>query len=116
MQFTKKLYLLIKIRIFICLVLCMNFSFSNTKGGSTSNSKLSPSDINDFNEKTKQEKKEEKIKNSSNNNVNGIMSTVGDCTATCCAGNNTLQEVGNSKKKLNNQKAKKKFRWFSRSK
>ena len=55
MQFINKLYSLIKIRIFICLVLCMNFSFSNTKGGSTSNSKLSPSDINDFNEKTKQE-------------------------------------------------------------
>ena len=58
MKITNKLNSIIKIQLFICLVLSMNFGFANTKGGSTSNSKLSATDVNDFNEKTKQEKRE----------------------------------------------------------
>ena len=116
MKITNKLNSLIKLQFFICLVLSINFGFANIKSGSTSNSKFSPIDINDFNEITKQDKKEYSIKNSSNNNFNEIMSTTGGCTASCCVGNSPVQEVDNSKKKSNNQKSKKKFRWFSRSK
>ena len=116
MKITNKLNSIIKIQLFICLVLSMNFGFANTKGGSTSNSKLSATDVNDFNEKTKQEKREDSSKKSSNNNFHEIMSTTGDCTASCCAGSNSAQKVKDSKKKSNNQNGKKKFRWFSRSK
>ena len=116
MKFTNKLNLIIKIQLFICLVLGINFGFANTKGGPTSNSKLSATDVNNFNEKTKQEKKTNSSKNNSNNNFYEIMSTTGDCTASCCAGSNSEQRVGASKKKSNNQNGKKKFRWFSRSK
>ena len=45
-----------------------------------------------------------------------IMSTKGGCTASCCAGTNTVQKVDSSKKKSNSQKGKKKFGWFSWSK
>ena len=116
MKITNRLNSIIKIKLFIYLVLGMNFGFAETKGGSTSNSKLSVTDVNGFNEKTKQEKIENSSKNSSNNNFHDIMSTTGDCTASCCADNNSAQKVGDSKKKSNNQKSKKKFRWFSRSK
>ena len=68
MKITNKLNSLIKLQFFICLVLSINFGFANIKSGSTSNSKFSPIDINDFNEITKQDKKEYSIKNSSNNN------------------------------------------------
>ena len=67
-------------------------------------------------EKTKQEKLEDSNKKSSGTNYHDIMSTTGDCTASCCASINSAQKVGDSKKKSNNQKSKKKFRWFSRSK
>ena len=116
MKITNRLNSLIKIKLFICLVLGMNFGFAETKGGSTSNSKLSATDVNGFNEKTKQEKRENSSKNSTNNNFYEIMSTTGGCTASCCVGNSPIQEVDNSKKKSNNQKSKKKYRWFSRSK
>ena len=116
MKFTNKLNLIIKIQLFICLVLGINFGFANTKGGPTSNSKLSATDVNNFNEKTKQGKKTNSSKNNSNNNFHEIMSTTGDCSASCCAGSNSEQRVGASKKKSNNQKGKKKFSWFSRSK
>ena len=116
MKFTKKLNSIIKIQLFICLVLGANFGFANTKEGSTSNSKLSATDVNDFNEKTKQAKRTNSSKNNSNNNFHEIMSTTGDCTASCCSGSNSVQKVGESKKKSNNQNGKKKFRWFSRSK
>ena len=116
MKFGKKLNLIIKIQLFICLVLGANFGFANTKEGTTSNSKLSATDLNDFNEKTKQAKKTKSSKNNSNNNFHEIMSTTGDCTASCCSGSNSVQRVEDSKKKSNNQNSKKKFRWFSRSK
>ena len=116
MKFINKLNSIIKIQLFICLVLGINFGFANTKGGPASNSKLSATDVNDFNEKTKQVKRTNSSKNNSNNNFHEIMSTTGDCTASCCAGSNSVQKVGDSKKKSNNQNVKKKFRWFSRSK
>ena len=52
----------------------------------------------------------------SNNNYHDIISTTNDCIASCCSGNNTVEKVWDSKEKSNNQKIKKKFKWFSRSK
>ena len=40
------------------------------------------------------------------------MSTTGDCTASCCAGSNSAQEVGDSKKKSNNQNGKRNLGGF----
>ena len=116
MKITNKLNSIIKIQLFICLAFSMSFSFANTEHGSTSNTKLSPTVVNDLSEKTKQEKRKDNGKSKSNNNYHDIISTTSDCTASCCAGNNTVEKVGDSKEKSNNQKIKKKFRWFSRSK
>ena len=116
MKITNKLNSIIKIQLFVFLFLSVNLSFANNKIEPTSNTKHSATDVNDFNEKTKQEKREDINKKSSGTNYNDIMSTTGDCTASCCAGINSAQKVGDSKKKSNNQKGKKKSKWFSRSK
>ena len=116
MKITNRLNSIIKIQLFVFLFLSLDLSFANNKIEPTSNTKNSATDLNDFNEKTKQEKRENSSKKSSGTNYHDIMSTSGDCTASCCAGINTAQKVGDSKKKSNNQKGKKKFRWFSRSK
>jgi len=116
MKITNKLSSIIKIQFLIFLFLSANLSFANNKIDPTSNTKHSADDVNDFNEETKQEKREDISKKSSGTNYHDIMSTTGDCTASCCAGINSAQKVGDSKKKSNNQKRKKKFRWFSRSK
>ena len=116
MRFTNKLNSIIKIQLFVCLFLITGLSFANNKIEPTVNSKLSATDVNDFNEKSKQEKREDSSKKSSGTNYHDIMSTTGDCTASCCAGINSAQKVGDSKKKSNNQKGKKKYKWFSRSK
>ena len=116
MKITNKLNSIIKIQLFIFLFLSANLSFAKNKIEPTSNTKHSATDVNDFNEKTKQEKGEDSNKKSSGTNFHNIMSTTGDCTASCCAGINSAQKVGDSKKKSNDQKDKKKFRWFSRSK
>ena len=63
--------------------------------------------------KQNKKKREDSSKKSSGTNYHDIMSTTGDCTASGCAGINSAQKVGDSKKKSNNQKSKKKFRWFS---
>ena len=116
MKITNKLNSIVKIQLSVFLFLSVNLSFANNKIESTSNSKNSATDTNDFNEKTKQEKREDSSKKSSDTYYQDIMSTTGDCTASCCAGINSAQKVGDSKKNLKNQKSKKKFRWFSRSK
>ena len=116
MKITNRLSWIISIKFFIFLFLSIDLSFANNKIEPTSNSKHSATDVNDFNEKTKQEKREDSSKKSSGSNYHDIMSTTGDCTASCCAGINSAQNVGDSKKKSNNQNGKKKFRWFSRSK
>tara|TARA_Y100000591_G_C21354059_1_gene460782 strand:+ start:270 stop:491 length:222 start_codon:yes stop_codon:yes gene_type:complete len=72
----------------------MCFGFDNTKAVSTSNTKLSAIEVNDFSEKTKQENIKDSSKSKSNNNYHDIISTTGDCTAGCCSGNNTLEKVG----------------------
>ena len=53
----------------------MSFSFANTEYGSTANTKLSPTDVNDFSEKPKQEKRKDNDKTKSNNNYHDIIST-----------------------------------------
>ena len=116
MKITNKLNSIIKIQLFVFLFLSTNLSFANNKIGPTSNTKHSATDVNDFNGKTKQEKRVDSSKKSSGTNYHDIMSTTGDCTASCCAGINSAQKVGDSKKKSNNQNGKKKFKWFSRSK
>ena len=116
MKIANKLNSIINIQLFVFLFLSVNLSFANNKIEPTSNTKHSATNVNDFNEKTKQVKRTNSSKNNSNNNFNEIMSTTGDCTASCCVGSNSAQKVGDSKKKPNNQNGKKKFRWFSRSK
>ena len=116
MKITNKLNSIIKIQLFVFLFLSSNLSFAYNKIEPTSNTKHSSTYINDFNEKTKQEKVEDISKKSSGTNYHDIMSTTGDCTASCCAGINSAQKVGDSKEKLSSQNGKKKFRWFSRSK
>ena len=108
MNIMNRLNYILKIRLFICLTLSISFGLANTEAGSTSNTK--------FSEKTKQENRKDTSKSKSNNNYHDIMSTTGDCTASCCAGNKKIDKVRDSKEESNNQKSKKKFRWFSRSK
>ena len=116
MKITNRLNSMLKIQLFICLTSIISFGFANTETGSTSNTKLSANDVNDFSEKTKQENKKDSSKRKSNNNYHDIMSTASGCTASCCAGNNTVEKVRGSKEKSKNQKSKKKLKWFSRSK
>ena len=108
MNIMNRLNYILKIRLFICLTLSISFGLANTEAGSTSNTK--------FSEKTKQENRKDTSKSKSNNNYHDIISTTGDCTASCCAGNKKIDKVRDSKEESNNQKSKKKFRWFSRSK
>ena len=116
MKIANKLNSIINIQLFVFLFLSVNLSFGNNKIEPTSNTKHSATDVNDFNEKTKQEKVKDSNKKNSGTHYHDIMSTTGDCTASCCAGINSAQKVRDSKKKSNNQNGKKKFRWFSRSK
>ena len=116
MKISNKQNSIINIQLFVFLFLSVDLNFAINKIEPTSNTKHSATDLNDFNEKTKQEKREDSSKKSSGNNYQDIMSTTGDCTASCCAGINSAQKVGDSKKKSNNQNGKKKFKWFSRSK
>ena len=98
MKIANKLNSIINIQLFVFLFLSVNLSFANNKIEPTSNTKHSATDVNDFNEKTKQEKREDSNKKSSGTNYHDIMSTTGDCTASCCAGINSAQKVGDSKK------------------
>ena len=116
MKIANKLNSIINIQLFVFLFLNVDLSFANNKIEPEFKTKHSATDVNDFNEKTKQEKGEDSNKKSSGTNYHDIMSTTGDCTASCCAGINSAQKVVDSKKKSNNQNGKKKFRWFSRSK
>ena len=70
----------LKVRLFICLTLSINFGYGNTEAGSTSNTKFSETDLNNFSEKTKQKNRKNSSKSKSNNNYHDIMSTTGDCT------------------------------------
>ena len=90
MKITNKINSIIKIQLFVLLFLSVNLSFANNKKEPASNTKNSATDVNDFKEKTNQKKGEDNSKKSSRTNYHYIMSTTGDCTASCCAGNNTV--------------------------
>tara|TARA_B100001559_G_C16236254_1_gene500184 strand:+ start:233 stop:571 length:339 start_codon:yes stop_codon:yes gene_type:complete len=112
MKLFNKLIPLVKPQLFICMVLSMNFGLANTSSKTTTNHKPSASDIDGFNEKVKLDKQEGSKKSTSNSNFHAIMSTKGDCSASCCTSNNSTQKADKSKSK----KGKKIFGWFSRSK
>ena len=114
MKIIKNLDLLIKTKLFAFLILSTNYNYANTTPKTTSSSKVEVTNVNTHVEKTKQDTKENNVKTDSNNNLHKIMATTGDCSASCCAGNNTTQKVDGSKKKTNSQKSKKRFGWFSR--
>ena len=116
MKIRYKFNSIIKLQLIVFLFLGVNLSFANKKIDIKSNSRHSSTDLNDFNEKPKEEKREDSSKKSSSPNYHDIMSTNGDCTASCCAGINSALKVRDSKKKPNSQESQKKFRWFSRSK
>ena len=72
MEITKRLNSILKIQLFICLTSSMSFGFANTEAGSTSYTKLSATDLNNFSEKTKQENKKDSSKRKSNNNSKSL--------------------------------------------
>ena len=98
MKLYNKLIPLINPQLFICMVLSMNFCLANTNPKTTTNHKPSASDINDFNEKIKLDKQEGSKKSTSNNNFHEIMSTKGDCSASCCTSNNSTQKAKKPKR------------------
>ena len=102
MKITNRLNSILKIRLFICLTSSMSIGFANTEYGSTSITKPRATDVNDLIEKIKMENKKDSIKSKSNNNYHDIMSTIGDCTASCCAGCNKVNKVGGPKERSNN--------------
>ena len=114
MKMIKNLDLLIKTKLFVFLILITNYNYANVTPKTTSSSKVEVPNVNAHVEKTKQDTKENNGKTNSNNNLHKIMATTGDCSASCCVGNNTIQKVDGSKKKTSSQKSKKRFGWFSR--
>ena len=107
---------IIKTQILVCLVLGLTNILAN-KSLSTAPDFKPPSDeAKVVNDKTDIKSVEQQNKIYSRDNYHEIMSTKGGCSASCCAGNGTVANINSSKKKSNNQKAKKKFGWFSRSK
>ena len=116
MKITNRLNLIHIMRFFICLTLSISFGFANNKAGSTLNSNLSATYVNDFSGETKQDNMKDCKEGKSKNNYHDVMSEISDCTASCCAGNNIVEKGVDSKEESNNQKSKKKSRWCSRFK
>ena len=114
MKIIKNLDLLIKTKLFAFLILSTNYNYANTTPKTTSSSKVEITNVNTHVEKTKQDTKENNVKTDSNNNLHKIMATTGDCSASCCAGTKSIQKVDSSKNKINSQKNKKRFGWFTR--
>ena len=106
----------IKNQIFIFLVLSLSNLFASVNPSNSAELKPTSNEIKNVEEKKDMKKGEQQIANNSKDNYHKIMSTKGGCSASCCAGNGTIANVNSSKKKSDNQKAKKKFGWFSRSK
>ena len=114
MKIIKNLDLLIKTKLFVFLILSTDYNYANTTPKTTSSSKVEVTNLITNVEKTKQDTKKNNVKTDSNNNLHKIMATTGDCSASCCAGNNTTQKVDGSKRKTSSHKSKKRFGWFSR--
>ena len=110
MNFFENLNLQKKKQIIACLMLSTSLVYANDNSINDSNNKSNTAKISNSNEKP--DKAVDKEKNVSNSRYHNIMATKGDCSASCCSNKSTATKVENS----NNQKSKKKFGWFFRSK
>ena len=110
MNFFKNLNLKSKKQILACLILSTSLVFANNNSINDSKDKSNTANISNSNEKL--DKAVDKKNNVSSGKYHDIMATKGDCSASCCSNKSTTTKVANS----NNQKSKKKFGWFFRSK
>ena len=110
MNFFENLNLQKKKQILACLILSTSLVFANNNSINDSNDKSNTAKISNSNEKP--DKAVDKKKNVSNSRYHDIMATKGDCSASCCSNKSTTTKVENS----SNQKSKKRFGWFFRSK
>ena len=110
MNFYENLNLQNKKQILACLMLSTSLVFANNNSINDSNDKSNTAKISNSNEKP--DKTVDKKKDVSSNRYHDIMATKGDCSASCCSNKSKTTKVENS----NNQKSKKKFGWFFRSK
>ena len=110
MNFFENLNLQSKKQILACLMLSTSLVFANNNSINDSNDKSNTAMISNSNEKP--DKAVNKKKDVSNSRYHDIMATKGDCSASCCSNKSITTKVENS----NNQKGKKKFGWFFRSK
>ena len=110
MNFYKNLNLHNKKQILACLMLSTSLVFANNNSINDSNDKSHTAKISNSNEKP--DKAVYKKKDVSNIRYHDIMATKGDCSASCCSNKSTTTKIENS----NNQKSKKRFGWFFRSK
>ena len=108
MNVIKKINFLMRKHFFICSIFCFYFLHASTTPNSTSNSKASIINSQEFSEKNESDNDTK----TSEDNFHEIMSTKGGCSASCCSGDNVAEKVNKSKK----QKNKKRFSWFNRSK
>lgn len=110
MNFYENLNLQNKKQILACLMLSTSLVFANNNSINDSNDKSNTAKISNSNGKPY--KAVDKKKDVSSSRYHGIMATKGDCSASCCSNKSTTTKVENS----NNQKGKKRFGWFFRSK
>ena len=110
MNFFENLNLQKKKQILTCLMLSTSLVYANNNSINDSNYKSNTGKISNSNEKT--DRTVDKKKDVSSSRYHDIMATKGDCSASCCSNKSATTEVENS----NNQKSKKKFGWFFRSK
>ena len=92
------------------LMLSLTLVFANNNSITDSNVKSNTAKISNSNEKP--DKAIDKKKDVLSSRYHDIMATKGDCSASCCSNKSTTTKVANS----NNQKSKKEFGWFFRSK
>ena len=110
MNFFKSLDLQNKRQILACLMLSTSLVYADNNSINDSNDKSNTARISNSNEKP--DRTVDKKKDVSSSRYHDIMATKGDCSASCCSNKSSTTKVENSK----NQKSKKKFSWFFRSK
>ena len=99
-----------KKQILACLMLSTSLVFAHNNSINDSNDKSNTAKISNSNEKPY--RAADKKKDFSSTRYHDIMATKGDCSASCCSNKSATTKVENS----NNQKGKKRFGWFFRSK
>ena len=110
MNFFESLNLQNKRQILACLMLSTSLVYADNNSINDSNDKSNTARISNSNEKP--DRTVDKKKDVSSSRYHDIMATKGDCSASCCSNKSRTTKVENSK----NQKSKKKFSWFFRSK